>query len=286
MIKMLVADSCLCWITILKYIEEKTNNAFHVDYLADNQMNPFWLKTKEEIQSIVKDRLWYMQKNDYNVLLIPCNTASNAIDDIKDNLIKEYKIQIITMVDAFSELISCLKLNKDERMLLIWTKFTIQSKTYENMLYDRWYTHIIPIVWTNMERIVASGKFIDKQQLDDSIERDFSGYLLENSTKNVVLACSCFYFATENIGQFIDTVWKGWIVFHDPIWSLVDAFVFRFPEANVNLVKEKHNNVSNMFYTDDNLQHFNQSVNVFLSYIGFSNYKKNPCLLNIRIHEK
>lgn len=283
--KVLVADSCLCWLTTLKYLENKYGHNIQIDYLADNEMNPFWLKTKIEIQNIVKDRLHYMQKNNYNFLLIPCNTASNAIDEIKETLVTKYKIQIFTMVDAFKELISHLEQNLNDLIMLIWTKFTIESKLYERLLNDKWYINIVPIIWTNIEKIVASWTFTDKNLLNEAISLDFSYQKMSfDWTKSIILACSCFYFVKENIKSFITNNSTAWIVFQDPIWSLVELFI-----SKLNIIKDnsfKNTNASKLFYTNYNKRDFLQNVNLFLKTLNLSKIIESPILLNLRKNGK
>lgn len=196
----MIADSCSGGLSVLKYIEKWSGN-YKIVYLADYEMNPFGIKSKDEIVSIV--RSWFTNTNlarleDVSIVIIACNTASIAIKDERENLSKLYKVPIMSMIEGVAE---CYKNNEasigNKNVAIMATKYTIKSGEYQKLIEKYHPNKIIRLIATKSEREVAWGTY---NSVDGKINiaDELSKYRSEK-IDTVILACTCFKMIIDQI---------------------------------------------------------------------------------------
>lgn len=198
-IKILVADSCAGGIAVLNNIKKQFKNPEFL-FLADGEKNPFGLKSKNEIVSIVEDWVRFVKRNNYDILIVACNTASIAVNSEIERLKKTYKIRIITMIDALNNAIKQLRDEvKNRNVLVFGTKFTIESNVYMALLEKIEPAKIYNIVGTESERLVARGLLRDILQIAKA-KQEMSEHIDKN-IDIIFLSCTCFEFVQEYLKE-------------------------------------------------------------------------------------
>lgn len=190
--KILVADSCAGGIAVLKHLVTYFPKATFT-FLADGQKNPFGIKSKKEIIDIIEDWLKYATINNFDLLVVACNTASISISDEISRLEEKYNISIITMIDSLlnaCEANSYLINNKN--VILFGTKFTVTSEVYINIIEKYNFKNIYRLSGTESEKMVAQGLFEDEVQQKKVYEE--IGLFENCNIDTIILACTCFEF--------------------------------------------------------------------------------------------
>lgn len=184
--RILVADSCAGGISVLNKIRKAVSDK-ELFYLADYEKNPFGLKEKGEIQEIVKS--WLDGFGGIDVLIISCNTASIASEEILDGLADEYSVKIVSMIQGLKK---SLEENRnivlDSNVALLGTKFTVNSELYEEILRTYKPNEIVKIPITETEAIVARGDH--KTSREAEIIKDEIGQYSEYDIDTALLGCT------------------------------------------------------------------------------------------------
>lgn len=229
--RILVADSCAGGIAVLKHLTTCFPKASFT-FLADGQKNPFGIKSKKEIIDIVEDWLKYANTNNFDLLVVACNTASISIADEISRLEEKYNISIITMIDSLVNACEVnLSLINNKNVMLFGTKFTVSSDVYVNIIEKYTLKNIYRLPGTESEKMVAKGLLGDEVQ-----EKKVCGEigLFENhNIDTVILACTCFEF----VKRIIEKIYKN----------------IHFINLNETLLLTDNVNCSLMHYNLDNI---------------------------------
>ncbi len=205
---MLIADSCFCWLSLLSYLPKYDGE---ITYVWDYEKNPFWLRPQHEVVHIVEDWLSYAQKKNISQLLIPCNTASLAIKEKRESLSEKYNISIVTTIDAFQTMLN--KVTFSGKVLLVWTKGTIASWVYQDLLEKAW-VDADTLVGTHIESCIANWR-IESWVMKEALIKDIQeAWDLSQSYDFVICGCSCFSYAKEVFAGQFKAPWEQVI---DPI---------------------------------------------------------------------
>lgn len=229
--RILVADSCAGGITVLKHLTTYFPKAFFT-FLADGQKNPFGIKSKKEIIDIIEDWLKYSNTNNFDLLVVACNTASIAIVDEISRLEEKYNISIITMIDSLVNACEVnLHLINNKNIMLFGTNFTVSSEIYVNIIEKYNCKNIYRLPGTESEKMVAKGL------LDDVVQQkkvcDEIGLFENYNIDTVILACTCFEF----VKQIIEKQYKN----------------IQFINLNETLLPVNNKNYSLIDYNLDNI---------------------------------
>lgn len=193
----LIADSCAGGIAVLRNILVDDDDC-HFVYLCDGGKNPFGLKSQIELQNIVIDWLHFAQRIHSSALVVACNTASAAIQPVREKLETLFNIPIISMVDAAKTAFnSNNSLIENRRVVLFGTKYTVSSHLLDSSLNEYHPKDIQYIVGTNSERLVARGKLNSQEDL--VLAQKELEMLKDSSINTIILACTCFEFLSDII---------------------------------------------------------------------------------------
>lgn len=247
--KILVADSCAGGIAVLNHVLNFIPNGNFV-FLADGQKNPFGIKQKEEIIDIVDDWLKYAKNNNFDLLIIACNTASVAVYSNIERLEKKYNIPIITMVDILH---SICKENRlfitNKNVVVFGTKLTIESELYTSILKCFNPKKIYKLFGTESEKLVARGLFMNNNQICKA--RDEIAVFSEQSIDTFILACTCFEFVKDII---VDTYKNIAIINPNNITSKKNL------KNKLEMQRKIFNNI--IFVTTGELENWDLSINM------------------------
>lgn len=110
----------------LNVLNNLANEFPHEDflYVGDNLNVPYGVKSREELQSLIRKIFNYFEKEDVKAIMVACNTASSASSDMKCNT-KVFRIIEPTAKNA-------LKISQN--IAVVATDFTIISKAYDKYL--------------------------------------------------------------------------------------------------------------------------------------------------------
>ena len=202
--KILMADSCMGGIAVLNKINALHRNC-SFSFLADVEKNPFGLKNTDEISKIVEDWLKFAKLNNYDLLIIACNTASIAVYDKLELLMEKYNIPIITMIDLLQ--IACdtkRDFIKNKNVVLFGTKYTVSSNLYKSIINKYNAKNIFSITGTESEHLVAFSMFNNDEQLKKS-NIEISIYK-EEKIDTFILACTCFECLENTIKNYYGNI--------------------------------------------------------------------------------
>ena len=269
--KILVADSCAGGSATLCNIICQFPDS-DITYLCDGEKNPFGLKSKQEIQDIVIDWLYYAKHINAKLLVIACNTASIAVHELRDILAKRFDINIVTMLDAAQ---TALALNTEhifnKRVALFGTNFTINSQVLSAEISKFSPSTIIQIVGTSAERYVARNLFNIKSETDIVYHELMP--LKDNKADTIVLACTCFEFVRDIIEQIRNNI--NIININDYICMSVDPKIVQYSKCRPTDAANIH------FVTTGNLDVWSVNLNVITSIV----FKNNVKVEKVYIHK-
>jgi len=194
-----IFDSGLGGLTVLKEINKIMPNE-NLIYFGDSKRTPYGSKSKETIIKFsIQDVKFLLTKN-VKAIVIACNTvSSNAIIELK----KQFDIPFIEVIKpgaAYSK-----KVTKNNKIGVIGTKATIESKAYEHAIkkendkidvFSKSCPLLVPLVeeghkWWNGKIT----KEIIKYYLDDFTKKDID---------TLVLGCTHYPLLIEAINQIVD----------------------------------------------------------------------------------
>lgn len=123
-----VFDSGVGGLTVAKEILEKLPNET-IYFFGDVKNCPYGEKNKEEIIRYTKEAVEFLIKKDVKMIVLACNTATAAALQF---LKGKYKIPIIGVIKSGA--ITALETTKNNKILVLGTNFTINSKAYSKVI--------------------------------------------------------------------------------------------------------------------------------------------------------
>lgn len=123
-----IFDSGVGGLTVVKEIMRQLPKEA-ICYLGDTARTPYGSKTKETIIRFSRENILFLLKQDVKIIVVACNTSSAlALKELR----KEFKINIVGVVEAGAR--AAMKATKNNRIGIIGTKATINSKAYEEII--------------------------------------------------------------------------------------------------------------------------------------------------------
>lgn len=189
-----VFDSGIGGLSVLKSLYE-ANFFDEIIYYGDTARVPYGVKDKDTIIKFCLEALDFFKKFQIDMLIIACNTASAyALDILRQNA----NIPIYGVIDAGVEATKKALKRKDEKILVIATKATIQSQEYQKRLSEQGFTQI---------KALATGLFVSMVE-----EGIFEGEFLQSAMKYyfekfqtpdaLILACTHFPFLMKSLSDY------------------------------------------------------------------------------------
>jgi len=198
--KLGVFDSGIGGLTVVKSLLE--HQLFEeIIYYGDTARVPYGTKDKNTIIRFGLEAVEFFKNFELDLIVVACNTVSAyALDEMRENS----KCPVIGVVEAGVKATSNTLKNKDTNILILGTKATINSKTYENGLKK--------LGFNNVES-KATGLFVplvEEEIYDGAILTEcFDYYFKEIKYPNaVILGCTHFPLISKALQKYFakDTI--------------------------------------------------------------------------------
>ncbi|HHU55875.1 MAG TPA: glutamate racemase [Acholeplasmataceae bacterium] len=182
-----VFDSGVGGLTVLSDLIDHFPNENFI-YLADTKNNPYGLKTKEELESIVSTNVNYFINENVKAIVIACNTASANSYHLKTN------IPIIRIIEPTAKYAQQIGKN----ILVLATDYTISSGIYQHLL-----NKATGVKCSKFVGIVEKGMMGTKDSYE-IVERVLSKYKGKYDT--IILGCTHFGLLKDEIISVLGNV--------------------------------------------------------------------------------
>lgn len=177
-------DSGLGGLTVLK---EALNSGINADfiYLADIKNTPYGIKDKEVVKKYIFNNIDYLVKNECEIIVIACNTATAiCIDDLR----KKYKN--IIFIGTEPALKVAVDSNNVKNILITATTNTLKQKKLQNLILNLNVKDKVTLL--ALDKLV----YFAENNIDRSIVREYlydrlNQYNLKTYS-HIVLGCTHF----------------------------------------------------------------------------------------------
>ena len=165
-------------------------------YFGDTARVPYGIKDKNTVIRYGLEALEYFKNFDIDLLITACNTVSAyALQEMSE----QSSCDIIGVVNPGVEALTQSVPDKSKEILVIGTKATISSGSYQMQLQQRGYTNV---------EAIATGLFVSLVE-----ERVLSGAILDEAMRHyfkdlqpcaVILGCTHFPLLQEQISSYFN----------------------------------------------------------------------------------
>jgi len=242
----LIFDSGIGGLSILKYIKDKIKNVHYI-YMLDNEAFPYGNKTELFIIERSIKIINIVKKNyPINVVVIACNTASTTA---LYYLRKQFKLPIIGI---FPEIQKAEKVTKNNIIGLVATSTTIYSSYIQKQLNQKCIHTNIKTIATNHLALIAEKKIrgFNIPRIDlEYIFKDWMNLSIKPDT--IILGCTHFLSLKKEIQRifnqsifFIDS--KEQILSEGKDW-LYQLQLNQKNQKNIFLYSKKNKTVQQLF---------------------------------------
>jgi glutamate racemase len=186
-------------------------------YFGDTARVPYGSKNESTIIRYSLESLEFLKNFDINFLITACNSVSScALPELR----KEANFEVVGVIEAGIEAVR-KSAKKDDNILIIGTKTTINSNLYQIGLQNLGYKNIIAIATPLFVPIVEEEAY-KKELLKEVFELYFSN-LDKSKIDIVVLGCTHFPMLSEYLKNYF-----------------YNAKLIHSGEAIVDLLKDKY----------------------------------------------
>jgi glutamate racemase len=191
-----IFDSGIGGLTVVKSI--LTHNLFdEVIYYGDTARVPYGIKDKNTIIRYSLEALEFFKNFDIDILIVACNTASAyALDELRSNT----NIPIVGVIEAGILSLENKIKNKNDNILILGTKATINSNKYKDALLLKDYKNITSIA-TGLFVPIVEEQLENTQILDKTLEYYFDDI---TNIDAVILGCTHFPLIEDKISKYLN----------------------------------------------------------------------------------
>jgi glutamate racemase len=188
-----VFDSGVGGLTVVKSLLE--NNLFEeIIYYGDTARVPYGVKDKNTIVRYSLDALEFFKNFDIDMLICACNSVSAyAINELREST----NIPVVGVIEP-GVLALTKRVQKSDKIFIIGTKATVNSKKYEYFLNDLGYKNIISKPTSLFVPIVEEGIFSGKV-LDSAMDFYFNDIKMPDA---IILGCTHFPLISSQISKY------------------------------------------------------------------------------------
>jgi glutamate racemase len=188
-----VFDSGVGGLTVVKSLLE--NRLFEeIIYYGDTARVPYGVKDKNTIVRYSLDALEFFKNFDIDMLICACNTVSAyAINELREST----NIPVVGVIEP-GVLATTKRVSSDEKIFIIGTKATINSKKYENLLNHQGFFNIDAKPTSLFVPIVEEGLFCG-EVLETTMKHYFSDI---SSPDAIILGCTHFPLIADAISSY------------------------------------------------------------------------------------
>jgi glutamate racemase len=191
-----IFDSGVGGLSVLDSILE--HNLFEeIIYYGDTARVPYGTKNPQTIIKYALEALEFFEQFDIDVLIFACNSVSAYAIEI---LQEKTKLKIFGVIKA-GVLATSLVTNKNDNILIIGTKATINSNKYQNNLIKLGYNNITSIPTPLFVPLIEEG-ILKGEILHLAMKHYFENI---NKPDIVILGCTHYPFISNEINTFFNT---------------------------------------------------------------------------------
>lgn len=183
-----VFDSGIGGLNVLSNLIETFPNENFL-YIGDNLNVPYGIKSQKQLEEIIKDIFNYFEKEDVKAIVVACNTASAASENMT-SLVPVFRIIEPTAINA-------LKISN--KIGVLATNFTIESKGYDKYLKD----NMIGIKASPFVTIVENNTMNEQDSLD-IINKTLSKH--KDNIDTIILGCTHFSLLEKQIKDVLGNI--------------------------------------------------------------------------------
>lgn len=163
--------------------------------VVDDQKNvPYGEKTNQEIIDLTNKAIQPLLKQDCDVIVIACNTATAvAIDTLREKYPHQKFIGIEPMIKTASEL------TKTNKIAVFATPATLKSKRYKNLINN--YGKNLEIIEPNVNHWAL---MIEKNQINYQSIHDITDEVCSNGADVILISCTHYHWIKDSIIKSTD----------------------------------------------------------------------------------
>ena len=191
-----VIDSGIGGFSVARKVQQLLPNE-NILYLGDGANTPYGNHSAEEILTMTRYMLKFMEEKGVKALLVACNTISCLIDQYRD----EMSCPVLSVVEAGAQAVEELDLDK---VGVISTCFTASTECYPKLIgklspKTEVISHGCPNLANVVERYV--GKPEAQTIIDDDLKENLTGLVNDDKIGYCVLGCTHYPLVEENINR-------------------------------------------------------------------------------------
>lgn len=177
-----IIDSGVGGLTVVKEFRRLLPEE-NVIYLGDNKNVPYGNKTEEDIYILTKKMIDFLIAKDVKLIAVACNTISSILD----KYFSDSKVPIVSIIKPVTDYVDRKKLKSVGVMA---TKFTIESKVYEELLNEK--NKDLLVV---SEPLATLAETIDRgdytlEEISEIIEIHMDNILKKSPVRDIILGCT------------------------------------------------------------------------------------------------
>ena len=185
-------------------------------YFGDTARVPYGSKNESTIIRYSLEALEFLKNFEINFLITACNSVSScALPELK----KESNFEVVGVIEAGIEAVKKVA-KKDDNILIIGTKTTINSNLYQTGLNELGYKNIIALPTPLFVPIV------EEEVYDEGVLREIFKLYFSNLTNIDIVVLGCTHFPM--LSKYLQNYFKNAKLIHSG-------------EAIVELLKERYN---------------------------------------------
>lgn len=219
-------------------------------YFGDTARSPYGVKTDEKILSYSRDIVEFLISQGVKLIVIACNTATIASVDI---LKREFDIPIIGVVEPCVDAV--LADIKSEKIGLMGTDFTVNSKKYEKIIKSK--DKNLTVVGKGCPKLVtlAEEGVFNKEESNTAVKECLKD-LLSEDVDTLILACTHFPLHLQDIKRNV----PEWVTIVDPALKTMEATFKILKEKDI--LREDLNKPVHRFICSANIEDFKKVYDV------------------------
>lgn len=196
-----IFDSGIGGLTVVKSIMSMMENE-NIIYFGDTKNTPYGDKTPEQILSLVKDDVKFLNSFDLKAIVIACNTADSIA---RKTIGKDSNVPLFGVVEPASK--KACELTKNNKIGVIATKATVDSKAYvetihayidEATIYAQPCPELVPLI--------EQGKFKEDDIEILDVLKEYLDPLIYEGVDTLILGCTHYPIIKHLIQMFMPNV--------------------------------------------------------------------------------
>ena len=187
-----VFDSGIGGLTVLKEMIKRHPHHQYF-YFGDTANLPYGTKTKDELRILVDKVVQFLLAKNVDILIIACGTISASV---YEELKEKYEIHIY---DVITPMIDYLENSSYEKIGLMATKVTVQSKTFEKKSTKPFISKACPLLVPLIENDEYESEALKQALQDYTI-----GF--KNQVDCIILGCTHYPILTEKIEHLLPNI--------------------------------------------------------------------------------